>query len=334
MCPALRTFAAVAAVAIALAAQDTPIELSAAMERYAGATTALQRALAARDRTAMAEPLATLLATTRALAAGTPPVRDRAAATAALDRIAGALADLQRPVGDGSESDAYDFARLRAACTGCHLQNRDRNDERGLFPNLGNVATGTVLLEERDGSRRADASGVVVFVEGVGKKAPPLPRPPAISQKERRFDPPLLVVSPGTRVVFPNDDVVFHNVFSLSRGNVFDLGTYGAGVAKERAFAAPGLVRVHCNIHPDMAANVLVLDTAWHAITAPSGFWVIPDLPDGEFTLRVWQPLADEQRHRLVVADGKATVVPLLVREVRPRLSHTNKHGRAYPEKY
>jgi hypothetical protein len=323
----MRPFLPIALVATTTVLPAQQPDLGPLMQRFADAVTAIERGLPARDRDSLRAPVAALVAAARELPA-TP------AATAAAEHITAAATDLLRPVGDGSASDGHDFARLRAACTHCHLHSRDRNAERGLFPNRAGALFGRVTLRERGGADRADKGGVVVFVEGVPGEVSPLPRSPAITQRGRRFEPPVLVVTPGTTVTFPNDDVVFHNVFSLSRGNTFDLGTYGKGTAKERAFTAPGLCKVHCNIHADMAAHVLVLATPWHAVTGADGTWSIPDLPAGSFTVRVWQPLADEQQHRVEVGDGKALELPLVVQETRPRAPHTDKNGRAYPEKY
>ncbi|MEQ1634388.1 MAG: hypothetical protein ABL997_18550, partial [Planctomycetota bacterium] len=298
------------------------------------AVTSLEKAATARDRAAMAAPVAAIAAEVELLRGSAATALAGEVAAASLTTIVAAAEDLLRPIGDGSASDGFDLARLRTACTHCHLQNRDRNDERGLFPNRGNAAGGKLVLEERDGTVRSDRSGVVLFVEGALPRAEPEPRVPAISQKGRRFDPPVLAVTTGTVVAFPNDDVVFHNVFSVSRANPFDLGSYKKGESKERSFDKPGLVKVHCNIHPEMSAHVLVLETAWHTITEADGSWTIPDLPDGEFCLRVWHPLADEQRIPLVVSDGKIANVEVVVRETKPRAPHANKHGRPYPEKY
>lgn len=307
-------------------------DLQATMKQMSAAVTTLQQAVAAADREAMAAPL-------RALSEALPRLRyadlpSPAAGAAALEALTAAVADLRTPVADGRASDAWDLARLRRACTHCHLQNRDRNDERGLFPNRGGLITGTLELAELDGTVREDRSGVAVFLEAPGLVAAPLPRKPAISQRDRRFTPALLTVTPGTIVRFPNDDVVFHNVFSLSRGNAFDLGIYGKGVEHERVLAEPGLVKVHCNIHPDMAADVLVLATPHTAVTGPDGFWAIPDVPPGDYTLRTWHPLGDERRVAVRVDDGTAVSVPLAVRETRPRAQHPNKHGRRYDRTY
>jgi hypothetical protein len=203
-----------------------------------------------------------------------------------------------------------------------------------MFPNRGNVVAGTLRLFEQDGGARDDAADIAIFLERVGARPEPRPRPPQISQRGRRFDPAVLVVTRGTTVRFPNDDVVFHNVFSLSRGNAFDLGTYGKGHERQHTFTTPGLAKIHCNIHPDMASHILVVDSAQHAVTAADGSWVIGDVPDGDWVLRVWHALAEEQRHDVRVAGGEIRTVPLVVRETRPRVQHRDKNGRAYRRRY
>jgi len=316
-----------------LAAQAPALDVAAAMEALAAATTALERAITAEDRAGYAAPLESFGQQLRVLR-GSASVTDNADARASLAALELALGDLKNPLGDGRASDPFDFARLRGACTSCHLATRSDNDARGLFPNRAGAVAGRIRLEQLDGVVRDDASGVVVFLEAVGLKAAPLPRAPAISQRDRRFHPATLAVTTGTTVRFPNDDVVFHNVFSLSRANTFDLGSYGKGLSKEQVLATPGLVRVHCNIHPDMAAHVLVLDTPFSAVSTAAGFWSIGDLPEGDYTLRVWHPLAAEQRQPITVACDKSHAVALTVRETKPRVQHTNKNGRAYPDKY
>jgi plastocyanin len=317
------------------------LDVTAAMEDFTTATLHLTRAVQAGRRDAYDAELRRIERWLPALAtlggAEAPAARDRAIAG-----LRATIADLRAPVGapgggaNAPASDAFDFARLRRACTECHVVMRGdprAADEagRGLFPNVGNVVAGRVQVSEREGQARADHGDVVVFLEPSRAAAPtPLPRNPTISQRGRRFDPSVLVLTTGTTVVFPNDDVVFHNVFSRSRAAAFDLGTYGRGHERHHTFAQPGLVKVHCNIHPDMASHVLVLDTPLSAVTAPDGAWTIADVPDGDYTLRLWHALADEQRLAITVAGGQLRNVSLAVRESRPRVQHTNKHGRAY----
>ncbi len=330
----MRRLAAVWVTALAalapLPAQDG---VQAPMEAFANAVQAIEQALANGDRAAIAAPLDTLERTRELLA------RHRAAdwpherAEPWLERVSQAVARLREPEPTAAR-DAYDWRELRASCTGCHLDLRKGNGERGLFPNRGGAAFGRVELRARDGVRVDDASGVVVFLERDEPAAAPLPRAPAISQQGRRFRPAVLAVTVGTTVRFPNDDVVFHNVFSLSRGNAFDLQTYGKGVERTHVMRNAGLVKVHCNIHPDMVASVLVLPTERFAITDRSGFWAIPDVPAGTYTLRTWQALADGHGQPLNVAADAAVEVGLVVTETKPRVQHADKFGKPCKTKY
>ncbi|MBL9077062.1 MAG: hypothetical protein JNL08_06140 [Planctomycetes bacterium] len=312
-------------------AQEAPSTM-ATMRTLASAVTGIGKALEAGERSALATPLASIDRALGDLESNGLPAG--AGAAAALATIRAAIADLRAPVGDGSASDAYDFARLRSGCTSCHLAHRDDNCGRGLFPNRGGAVSGTVALKAADGTARPGSGDIVLFLEGDGVRTEPLPRAPAITQRGRRFAPAVTVVTPGTTVRFPNDDVVFHNVFSLSRGNAFDLGTYGNGETQQRVLTQPGLVKVHCNIHPEMVADVLVLPTPHTTISAADGSWSIADVPPGDWVLRVWHPLADDQRHAIRVTDDTATEMRLEVRETRPRAPHRNKHGRSYEDKY
>ncbi|MCA8966471.1 MAG: hypothetical protein KDC48_16440 [Planctomycetes bacterium] len=323
---------ALLALGLALRAQgDAPLVDQ--MERLAKTTQAVERVLARPDRAGLTAHLDELQATALQLrqTGGERLGGERAAPW--LDRLQAALDDLREP--DATrERDRYDFGQLRRACTGCHLQVRAQNDERGLFPNRDNAVFGTLRVEQKDGTPGDEHGGVVVFLDHDGPADPPLPRRPVISQRGRQFLPAVLAVTVGTAVRFPNDDVVFHNVFSLSRGNAFDLDTYGKGLEKVHVMQNAGLVKVHCNIHPDMAANVLVLNTDRTGVSDASGFWVVPDVPDGDYTLRAWHPLAELHSQPIAVRGGKAVAVELVVRETRPRVQHTDKNGRPYKKKY
>ncbi len=325
-------FATLLALGAGLCAQDQ-MSITDQMERLAKATQAIERVLAGTSRDELQAPLDELQdATRRLLQIGGERLGGERGAPW-LTRLQGAIALLREP--DATrERDRWDFRQLRSACTGCHLQVRNDNDTRGLFPNSGNVVHGTLRVAQNDGTPGDDHGGAVVFLDQEGPPSPPLPRHPAISQQGRRFSPTVLAVTVGTTVRFPNDDVVFHNVFSLSRGNAFDLDTYGKGLEKVHVMRNPGLVKVHCNIHPDMAANVLVLNTDRSAVSDAAGTWMVPDVPDGDYTLRVWHPLAEVQSLPLQVRGGKAKDVPLAVRETRPRVQHNDKNGRPYKQKY
>lgn len=317
-----------ALLATACAAQATVADR---MQVLAEAVTRLEQHVGAGDTAALAAPIDAISTTATALRSADAGLgREVATWLTAIERAAADLRDPEATL----EMRRFDLSRLRAACTACHLQSRTDNAGRGLFPNRDNALFGSLDLLARDGSRRADRSGTVVFLEGDFGESSPLPRPPKIFQKGRRFHPPVVVVTAGTKVRFPNNDVVFHNVFSRSTSNPFDLGTYGKGVEREIVLTNPGLVKVHCNIHPHMASSVLVLPHRYAAITLASGFWSIPDVPDGEYTLRVWHPLATVQPREVEVRGGIALPVEITVRESRARVQHTDKHGRKYRSKY
>ena len=80
----------------------------------------------------------------------------------------------------------------------------------------------------------------------------------AIAQKDEQFVPHVVAVTVGSTVAFPNQDPIFHNVFSLSRGASFNLGRYPSGSSRSRVFTKPGIVKVFCDIHSQMSAVVRV----------------------------------------------------------------------------
>jgi plastocyanin len=107
-------------------------------------------------------------------------------------------------------------------------------------------------------------------------------------QKDKSFHPHLLVVPVGSTVDFPNHDPFFHNVFSLFDGKRFDLGLYEAGATNSVRFDRVGVSFLFCNIHPEMSAVVVAVDTPYYAISDRAGNIAIADVPDGRYELHVW----------------------------------------------
>ena len=93
----------------------------------------------------------------------------------------------------------------------------------------------------------------------------------------------------GTTIDLPNDDRVFHNVFSFHDGKRFDLGLYPVGTSKHLTFDQAGLSRIFCNIHPGMAAYVLAVDTPFFAVSDAQGRFSIPAVPPGVYTYHAWR---------------------------------------------
>jgi plastocyanin len=181
-----------------------------------------------------------------------------------------------------------------------------------------------------DGKSRSDRSGIVVYLENVPGSPPKPAKHAVIRQREKQFDPPFTVVVRGTTVDFPNEDKIFHNVFSVSRPARFDLGLYKSGTAKSVEMKRAGTVDVYCNIHPDMIAKVKVLDNAYYAITAASGEFKIDNVPDGEYPIVAWLATGEEARGTVTVKAGEATTVKLTVNAAAKKETHTRKDGTPY----
>lgn len=144
------------------------------------------------------------------------------------------------------------------------------------------------------GGGSAGPGGAVVYLKRLDA---PTPRPRAgkpktVVQRNKRFEPRVLAVTVGTTVDFRNDDPLFHNVFSLSRPNDFDLGLYKGGTSKSQTFDTPGPVQLLCNIHSSMQAYIYVVDTPWFAQADGSGRFSIRGVPPGEYQVSVWHEAA------------------------------------------
>lgn len=137
---------------------------------------------------------------------------------------------------------------------------------------------------------RGSEPSAVVWLETSTPAAKPAADKVVLSQHGLMFDPKLLVVRTGTTVEFPNDDRVFHNVFSFHDGKRFDLGTYPSGATRRVTFSTPGVSRVFCNIHPHMTAYVVAVDSSFFAVAKADGTFTIADVPPGRYVYRAWRP--------------------------------------------
>jgi plastocyanin len=134
-------------------------------------------------------------------------------------------------------------------------------------------------------------------------------RRPVLDQRNLSFAPHVLAVRVGAWVDFPNNDRVFHNVFSFRDGKKFDLGLYPVGARKPVQFDKAGLSRIFCNIHPNMAAYVLAVDSPFFAVTDERGTFTIPQVPTGTFTYHAWRPGGPDLTGAVAVDAGQPLAI-------------------------
>ncbi len=167
---------------------------------------------------------------------------------------------------------------------------------------------GTVAMP----NKRA-ASSAVVFLEGAAK-AGPLGKA-VVDQREKAFSPHVSVVTVGTTVEFPNNDTVFHNVFAYFDAKKFDLGMYPRGASKKVTFDKPGAVTVLCNVHSEMSAYILVVDTPYHSVTDKQGKFQLKNIPAGTYTLKAWHESGAVSSETLIVKDKNPDISLVLKRK-------------------
>ena len=167
-------------------------------------------------------------------------------------------------------------------------------------------------------------AGVVLYLQPVERGAlrgsaprQPAAPAPALRQRDERFTPHVLPVLIGTTVAFPNDDDVFHNVFSLSSARTFDLGRYARGSSRSVTFPTAGVVQVFCHIHADMTGIVLVLDNAFYVVPDADGRFVLDGVPPGAYQLVAWHERVKPVFTLVRVDAGRAT--PVRIRIPLPR---------------
>ena len=203
--------------------------------------------------------------------------------------------------------------------------------------------TAEVNLLQADHSTRpfADKARVVVWLSSLDDPMPSVAGDRnshryQMVQRNKQFEPTLLVVPVGAFVDFPNKDPWFHNVFSLYQGKRFDLGLYQAGTVHSVRFDKPGASYIFCNIHPQMSAVVLAIDSTYFGISDPTGRVSLGEVPSGRYRLHVWyqgssQKVLDALQREITVNAGKRDLGTLQVLANAPtQVTHQNKYGQDY----
>jgi plastocyanin len=224
------------------------------------------------------------------------------------------------------------------------------------------LAFGSLALASLTALRAATVQGRVVVFNAAGKQMQK-PQPPVVFwlnplsaqpdssgavqgkevrkrfrlvQKDKRFEPHVLIVPVGSAVDFPNQDPFFHNVFSLYDGKRFDLGLYEAGSTRKVIFDRPGICYIFCNIHSEMSAVVVVVATPFYGVSDSEGRLLVSDVPAGRYELRLWheRSLPDALSNlarEVTVSEGATSLGTIRVTESGELVqTHKNIYGRDY----
>ncbi len=125
-----------------------------------------------------------------------------------------------------------------------------------------------------------------------------------VAQYHADFSPHVLPVLAGTTIQWPNNDDIYHNVFSVSDAAQFDLGLYkDCPPDKQVKFDQPGKVDVYCSIHANMHCIVLVMENPYFAATDRSGRYAIANVPAGKYQLKAWHERMPVDVQEITVPD-------------------------------
>jgi plastocyanin len=205
------------------------------------------------------------------------------------------------------------------------------------------TVTANVALVSGGKKSKAPAAGnVVLWLTPTGGGAPPsFPTPtessrPRLVQRNKSFEPHVLIVPVGSVVQFPNRDPFFHNVFSLFDGKRFDLGLYEAGSTRNVVFDKPGVSYIFCNIHAEMSAVVVAVSTPYYGISDRRGQVTIPHVPAGRYALRIWYDEAtpealNSMTREVTISPDAASLGAMRLPAMNMPQGHQNMYGHDYP---
>ena len=165
--------------------------------------------------------------------------------------------------------------------------------------------SGTGAVEGTLRSTDLRPAGAVVYLVPTQGSVPAAVDTVMLDQRDLRFEPAVLAVTRGTTVEFLNSDPILHNVFSPSGpDDGFDLGTYPHGDRRPHTFAELGTYVILCNVHPEMAAYIVVVPAPYHVVADEEGRYRLPALPPGRYRLGVWQYRAALLERTVEIAAG------------------------------
>jgi plastocyanin len=186
-----------------------------------------------------------------------------------------------------------------------------------VTPTVYNLRAGAVESVSPEPRATSPFGRVAVWLEP-SRAENVIPITATIEQRNHRFEPELVIVPKGSAVEFPNLDLVFHNIFSLSAARAFDLGYYPKGQSRQVTFPRSGVVQVYCHVHSNMYAAIVVVPSRWAAQPESDGSFGWPDVPPGKYRLMAWQRFGGLYRRELTVQASPVHVTLTIPEEEEP----------------
>jgi plastocyanin len=203
------------------------------------------------------------------------------------------------------------------------------------------TVSGEIRLIESHNSavkKKSDYSGVAVWLTSPGiVHSVAVSKHAQMLQKDKKFVPHIIVIQTGTIVDFPNLDPIFHNAFSNFDGKVFDVALYPPGSSRSVRFDRPGIVRVFCNIHPQMSAIIVVVNSPYFAISDEAGDYRINNVASGSYRVNFFHERATPETLDKLATNVVVNSEPLALAEMKISeagylpVAHKNKYGQDYP---
>jgi len=214
---------------------------------------------------------------------------------------------------------ALSGALLSAGDVKGHAVITKRLSKRALPPATYNLRGTPTPQAAADPETVNEFERMVIMLQGQ-TKTPRTPETLVLEQRNGRFDPDLVIVPVGSTVQFPNADPIFHNVFSLSRAQSFDLGFYPKGQSRSVKFSKEGIVQVYCHIHANMYAAIVVTSNSFYVKPAVDGSFEWENVPAGHYRVVAWHKVAGNFQTEVDVPEsGTAEVTIRVPLDMEPR---------------
>jgi plastocyanin len=188
--------------------------------------------------------------------------------------------------------------------------------------------SGKVEVILKNEKKKTDLSSVILYLNQPGTvNMIPLRKPSEIATQNKQFAPRAMAIPAGATITFPNNDPIFHNIFSVSPK--FDLGLSKAGETKKYTFQSPGIAKIFCNVHPEMSATIVVSGTPYFTNANASGSYILHDVPAGTYLLRAYTEEGQTEK-KIEVGGTPLNVDVTIDGRSYKKASHKNKFGKDY----